>query len=222
MTGTLAKPKWVLGLLVAAFAVPYTVCNQELRSAVAKALAGSEPAAGEPSPAAAAAAGQPAASAVPLSPQAPTCDLASALSFDVTPQWVTGAWPQVTTVPDTRLSGLRVPLVTGVMPDDVVGTLTYYFDTQQRLQRITFAGNTADPRRFVSLITSQYRLTPQATLDAGLYQSKWNGRVISSLHVRQAPLAAAGARANYDLALDLHRADLAAGTAGAPRRLFGF
>jgi uncharacterized protein DUF6690 len=221
MTGKLGKPGWVLVLLAGAFVVPYTLCNPELRSTVAKALAGGGEAAGKSAsiPTDRAAVPDTSATGAPVPPQAPACDIATAISFDVSPQWVTGTWPRATAVPDAIHSGLRVPLVTGVMPDDLVGTLTYYFDEQQRLQRITFTGNTADPRRLVTIITGQYRLKPQSTLDAGLYQSKWNSRVISSLHIRRAPLAKRGA---YEVQLDLNRADVAAGTAGIPRPLLGF
>jgi uncharacterized protein DUF6690 len=227
MKGMVGKPGWLLALLAGTFVVPYTLCDKQFRATVARLLAGSESAsaanpASTPSPA-------PGNTAVvspapmPLSPQAPPCDLASALRFDVTPQWVTGTWPKVTTaVADTRYSGLRVPLVTGVMPDDLVGTLTYYFDNKQRLERITFAGSTADPRRLVSLVTGQYRLAPQPTLGAGLYQSKWNGKVISTLEVRQATIPSESSRGSYEVQLDLNRADLLAGTDTAPRRLFGW
>ena len=223
MSGKLGKPGWVLVLLAAAFVVPYTLCNQELRSTVAKALAGGKDAAGGAAtiPTDHAAAADTSATVAPVPPQAPACDIATAIRFDVSPQWVSGTWPRATPVTNTKYSGLRVPLVTGVMTDDLVGTLTYYFDDQRRLQRITFAGNTADPRRLVSIITDQYGLKPQSTLDAGLYQSKWNGRVISSLHIRQTP-AVMARRGAYDVQLDLNRADVAAGTAGIPRPLFGF
>jgi hypothetical protein len=226
MSGKIGKPGWVLVLLAGTFVVPYALCDKDLHATVAKALGRGKTAAASAAASSPADAAQPfpVVAPIPLSPQAPPCDLASALHFDVTPQWVTGAWPRVTTaVADTKFSGLRVPLVTGVMPDDLVGTLTYYFDEEQRVQRITFAGNTADPRRLVSLVTSQYRLTPQPTLDAGLYQSKWNGQVISSLQVRHASVTPAGAaHGSYDVRLDLNRADALAGAASAPRRLFGW
>jgi hypothetical protein len=222
----LGKPRWVLALLVAAFVVPYTLCDKELRATVAKALGRGEQAASSDgaSPRTGDGGTVPVIAPIPLSPQGPPCDLASAIRFDVTPQWVTSAWPRVTTaVADTKYSGLRVPLVTGVMPDDLVGTLTYYFDQEQRLQRITFVGSTADPRRLVALVTSQYGLTQQPTHDAALYQSKWNRNVISSLVVRHAPVAPAGAaRGHYDVQVDLNRADALAGTASAPRRWFSW
>ena len=85
--------------------------------------------------------------------------LAEVLRFDVSPRWVTDRWPRVSTVhvqPD--LEGLRVPLVTGTMASDLLGSLTYYFDRQQRVRRITLHGHTGDERM---LVTLRDRLTPQ-------------------------------------------------------------
>ena len=45
-------------------------------------------------------------------------------------------WPRVTTVPQFALAGLRVPLVTGTQIDDLAGSLTYYFDRTDQVQRI--------------------------------------------------------------------------------------
>ena len=114
MSGIIGKRGWLLVLLAGTFVVPYALCDKQLRASLAKALGRGEPAAANaiaPSSPADAAQPAPAVAPIPLSPQAPPCDLASALHFDVTPQWVTGAWPRVTTaVADTKFSGLRVPL----------------------------------------------------------------------------------------------------------------
>ncbi|HZL91163.1 MAG TPA: DUF6690 family protein [Pirellulaceae bacterium] len=226
--GIFGKPGWLVGLLAAAFLIPYAMFDKRISALVSQALGR-----GQQQPSAAtgvdldslAAGAQdereatlPAIGAL-AEGQAPLCDMASALSFDVTPQWVTALWPRVTTVVgDTTSAGMRVPLVTGVMPDDLVGTLTYYFDEQQRVQRVTFSGNTGDPRRLVALVTSQYNLRPQPTLDAGLYQTKWNGKAISTLHVCHASVvAAAAAHGKFDVQLELKRANGLAGTASRPR-----
>jgi hypothetical protein len=69
-----------------------------------------------------------------------------------------------------------VPLVTGTRPDDIAGSLTYYFDKRQQLQRITFEGVVGDERRLVNFVTGQYKLKAEPTLGAGLYVAKWSGR----------------------------------------------
>ncbi len=70
--------------------------------------------------------------------------LAEVLRFDIPPAWVMQHFPTVNTgVGDLQLDGLRVPLITGTRPDDLVGTLTYYFDRFQRVQRISLHAVTA-------------------------------------------------------------------------------
>jgi hypothetical protein len=77
--------------------------------------------------------------------------------FEITPQWVTDHWDRVTTgLGDPRLPGYRVALVTGNTPRDLAGALTYYFDTRERLRRISFVGSTGDARHLVEWVTRQF------------------------------------------------------------------
>lgn len=86
------------------------------------------------------------------------------LRFDVTPSFVTDRWPCVTTsLYELDLQGFRVPLVTGTDPDDLAGSLTYYFNQQRLLQRITFAGTTGDYRRLLQLLTDHYGFVSRPT-----------------------------------------------------------
>ena len=71
----------------------------------------------------------------------PLPSLAEVLRFDVTVEWVMQRWPRVTTgLPQLQLQGYRVPLVTGTSLSDVAGSLTYYFNARQQVQRITLRG----------------------------------------------------------------------------------
>ncbi|HEY2253430.1 MAG TPA: DUF6690 family protein [Planctomycetaceae bacterium] len=77
--------------------------------------------------------------------------------FDMTPQAVTQRWSRVSTgLGDARLQGYRVPLVTGNDDSDLAGSLTYYFDGNLKLRRITFLGTTGNPRRLVDFLGKQY------------------------------------------------------------------
>ena len=72
-------------------------------------------------------------------------------------------WPQVATgLGQLQLQGYRVPLVSGTTEGDVAGSLTYYFNAQQQLQRIAFQGNTGDPRNLIVLLRSRYQLVVAA------------------------------------------------------------
>ncbi len=119
----------------------------------------------------------------------PVVDLAEAFRFDVTNAWILGHWPRVTTgLPDENLQGYRVPLVTGTREADLAGSLTYYFNTQQRCKRITFQGTTGDARRLVETLKTQFHFEQQITNDPSLYvyQIRWNGRATSELQIRPA------------------------------------
>jgi hypothetical protein len=100
---------------------------------------------------------------------APVADLAEVLRFDVTPGWVISRWPRVSTGgPHLQLQGYRVPLVTGTKESDIAGSLTYYFNAQQKVQRITFHGATGDPQLLIRLLTSRHAFVRRLTNDPGL------------------------------------------------------
>jgi hypothetical protein len=136
-------------------------------------------------------------------------DLAEVLNFNATPQWVMARWPRVTVgLAELDLQGYRVPLVTGTREDDLAGSLTYYFDPEQRLQLIHFRGKTGNPHKLVRLVMSQYGLVPQPSPDPGLqlFQLKWNGKPISELQVRTANLVrAAQPNARFQIEMGLKR-----------------
>jgi hypothetical protein len=115
--------------------------------------------------------------------------LTEVLRFDMTPAAIFQKFPRVTTVlAETQLDGLRVPLVTGTNPSDIAGTLTYYFDRYQRLQRVTIHGITGDPTRFLAELQQSYHLQQQPSLGGSLYLLTWNGRPTSLAYVSPAPV----------------------------------
>jgi len=96
-------------------------------------------------------------------------DLARVFRFDITPGWVIQHWPRVSTgLADLRLEGYRVPLVTGTEAADLAGALTYYFDPEQKVQRITFRGTTGDVRELARLLTERFQFARRLTNDPGL------------------------------------------------------
>ncbi len=100
----------------------------------------------------------------------PVDDLAEVLRFDVTPHWIMRRWPRVSTgLAELPLQGYRVPLVTGTAESDVAGSLTYYFNAQQQVQRITFHGTSGDVRELVGAMTSRYRFARKLTNDPGMF-----------------------------------------------------
>ncbi|MFM2096466.1 MAG: hypothetical protein RIS70_3590 [Planctomycetota bacterium] len=109
--------------------------------------------------------------------------------FDIQPKWVFSRWPRVTTVlADQALEGLRVPLVSGKNADDISGSLTYYFDHQKTLQRISFVGYTGDERRLARMVVEAYGMKPVPSLHAGLFMLSWNGTPRSVLRLTHQPV----------------------------------
>lgn len=107
----------------------------------------------------------------------PITNLGEIFRFDISPSWVKGRWERASlTAGDVGLSGMRVSLVTGVNAQDLFGSLTYYFDTRQTVQKITFQGWSGDPSALVNLMSSSYGFKNQPTSAAGLYVAKKFGR----------------------------------------------
>jgi len=100
----------------------------------------------------------------------PVAGLLEVLRFDISPAWVMGRWPRVSTgMGQLQLQGYRVPLVTGKAEDDLAGALTYYFNPQQQLQRIAFYGTTGNPQKLVGLLGTRFGFARRIVNDAGLF-----------------------------------------------------
>jgi hypothetical protein len=120
---------------------------------------------------------------------APIAGFDEILRFDLTPDWVLARWPRIsTTTNQPELKGYRVPVVTGARAEDLAGSLTYYFDPQQELQRIVFHGTTGDPQPLVKFVTERFNFRRAKDGEAGWqrYQVVWNGEPVSELRIRPA------------------------------------
>lgn len=148
-------------------------------------------------------------------------DLRDVLRFDITPVWVPQHFSRVSTVlADMSLDGLRVPLVTGTEVGDLAGTLTYYFDRYQRLQRLKIHALTGDPVRVVQTLQQFYQLQQEPALGGGLYLIKWNGAPTSVLHVAPAPIIYATAEhSRYTVFLELNQPNIPYGLSAEAQQL---
>lgn len=103
----------------------------------------------------------------------PVADLGEIFRFDVSPDWVKQRWERISTNPgEFGLSGLRIPLVTGVNASDLQGSLTYYFDANKTAQKITFRGWTGNSAALLRLLSEKYGFKQQPTQWAGLFTSQ--------------------------------------------------
>ena len=120
-------------------------------------------------------------------------DAGTVFNFQITPEWIVAHWPTVSTgLAKLQLEGYRVPLVTGTAQHDLAGSLTYYFNAQQKVEQITFVGTTGDTGPLIALLTSRFHLTRRLVSDPGLviYEAvHYNNQPASRLQIRLAPLA---------------------------------
>lgn len=129
--------------------------------------------------------------------------------LDVNSAWLMARWPRVTTgLAEIGLHGYRVSLLTGKREDDLAGALTYYYDKEQVIQKMTFRGVTGDPRRLVLFATRQYALEKETVDDPALqvYRTKGLGQRGSELIVRPAQVIRADApRERFEVELTVRR-----------------
>jgi hypothetical protein len=139
----------------------------------------------------------------------PVVELHEAIRFDVTTAWVLGRWPRVSAgLAELEMHGYRVPLVTGTRPDDLAGSLTYYFNRDQRIARITFHGSTGDARKLVALLATRFGFIRVLTDDASLflYEVKENGKPISELRIKPAKIVRADSpHSRFEVSLRMSR-----------------
>ena len=148
-------------------------------------------------------------------------DLRAVMRFDISPEWVIDRFSRVSTVlADLSLEGLRVPVVTGTNANDLAGTLTYYFDRQGNLQRLTLHGFTGKPDKLVETMTQHYGLTHEPSLEAGVYTKRWNGSPVHFLRLTHAPVVYSDAvHQKYTLFLELNHPNLGYGISNEARRI---
>ncbi|MEM9410485.1 MAG: DUF6690 family protein [Planctomycetota bacterium] len=116
----------------------------------------------------------------------PVNQLGDIFRFDVNPSWVENRWERVASASDeSGLSGLRVPLVTGVNMNDLFGSLTYYFDNRQQLQRLSFRGWTGKPDGLVQFLSNNYEFKIQPTTASGLYVAKSWTKTTGALYMQR-------------------------------------
>jgi hypothetical protein len=151
----------------------------------------------------------------------PIYDLREVLRFDISPEWVTSRFSRVTTVlADTELEGLRVPLVTGIGPADLAGSITYYFDASGKLQRVMLHAFTGDASRVVATMTQHYGLQAEPSLDAGVYTRRWNATPVHFLRLTRAPVVYSDAlHHKLTVYLELNQPDLRYGISTEAQRI---
>lgn len=127
--------------------------------------------------------------------------------FDLTPRAITDRWNRVSTgLGDVRYQGYRVPLVTGTTARDLAGSLTYYFDSNVRLRRITFLGTTGAPEPVIAYLSRQYGFSRFDTGNARVTTYRTRYRYTGLLEITPAKvLDRDQSEKNYQINLSIER-----------------
>ena len=202
------RPILLVGGLMAAMVLPYLALNERVSSAARAGWNSLSGKAQEEERQLLTGALNPAASH-PLVTSPPPPTIEEVFRFDLTPQWVAGRWPRVSTVlGEPKQLGMRVALVSGTRPDDIVGSLTYYFDQHHQLQRITFNGFTGDPRRLLANIVVPYSLKSQPTTNVARYTAGDPQQPTSEVVIQHVPLVDVRDESmRAEVSVDLRRGD---------------
>jgi hypothetical protein len=136
-------------------------------------------------------------------------DLTEIFRWDVTTQWILARWPRVSAgLSEVERQGYRVPLVTGTATEDLAGSLTYYFNSRQQVERITFLGTTGDSRRLVEVLATRFGFVREMNDDPSLflYRVRDGRKVISELRIKPAHVVRSDApNSRFEVALLIER-----------------
>jgi len=189
------RPRWLVLALAAATGGPYLVhAWNEPTSAlwqnlpdVSRAASSTPTSTAEPAATSTPTVGPPRRAVSPRGDQVPP--LAELLRFDRSKAWVLGHWSRISTgLAELDLEGYRVTLVTGTGEGDLAGSLTYYFNPQQRVERITFRGTTGNGQPLAALLGAQYGFSRQLTENPSLflYRPSDKSEVTGELRIKTA------------------------------------
>lgn len=148
----------------------------------------------------------------------PAVAIEEAFHFEITKAWVAQRWSRISMVHgDLDHLGMRVAWVSGIQPDDVAGSLTYYFDQHHQLQRITFTGQAVEPRRLLAAVIPAFHLQSLPTTDAAHYVSGDRDDPTSEVLVKHLPTIRPGPNEpRVDVSIDLRRGDVLSPRAESP------
>lgn len=136
----------------------------------------------------------------------PVTDFGEIFRFDIVPRFIISRWGTVNrSLANGEFEAFRVPVVTGQQPSDLTGSLTYYFDAHDAVQRIAFLGSTYDEKRLVEFMTSKYQLKKEPALGPDLYGVRWSGKLRSALVIDFDPNSPRGQAPKMLVRFELNR-----------------
>lgn len=134
----------------------------------------------------------------------PGVPIESLLTFEVTPDWIGRNWSRVTTrLAELDLQGWRVPV--SFDQPSFIGSITYYFDQQRRVQRILVHGYTADATNMVQLATTRYGMQRVPNTMNDLFAASVRGQLVGGLQVIYTPILKSDMQKRCEVLMELNR-----------------
>jgi|694.fasta_scaffold00715_3 hypothetical protein len=148
----------------------------------------------------------PATEAYPSTPGPATIDLRAWLRWDLPRGYLLWQHPNAAIVPTERnLLGYRIPFTTGLQSQDLTGTLTYYFDAKDQLQRMELSAASGNPWPMTQWLLPQFHLQPIASLQPNIRLAILKSREKTQSLLAVATGEAPSASSPHELFLELNR-----------------
>ncbi len=128
-------------------------------------------------------------SAMPLAFM-PVTDLSQVFRFDATVEWIKNRWDRVSIFSaEPGITAYRCDLVTGVNRSDIHGCITYFINSRQGVERISFRGWSGDAQPFVEFCVRSFKLKQETSQVLGLYVNRSWGRTRGALILQNPTIA---------------------------------
>ena len=120
--------------------------------------------------------------------------------------WVQRTYGDISEAADGQREGLRVSLVTGNRPEDLAGSLTYWFDRQGRVERITFQGVTGNPAKLVSFAHRSQKMVARGCERDAIFVRDGKNGPLHLLHISRLPFVNVQTQyGRYEVTLELNQ-----------------
>jgi hypothetical protein len=120
----------------------------------------------------------------------PVTDFGQVLRFDVDAAWIKSRWERVSIFSaESGTTAYRCDLVTGVNPGDLHGCITYYLDSTNRVQKLSFRGWTGEAEPIARFATEKFRLEKQPSSAIGVFVNKSWSKMLGALILQNPPIA---------------------------------
>jgi hypothetical protein len=135
-----------------------------------------------------------------------TIDLRAWLRWDLPRGYLLWQHPNAAIVPTERnLIGYRIPFTTGFQPQDLTGTLTYYYDAKEQLQRMELSAASGNPWPMTQWLLPQFHLQPIISLDPNVRLATLKSRDKTQSLMAVATGKAPSGSPPHELFLELNR-----------------